>query len=351
MKKYPTLLFIFAFIVIKVCSQTPADSTKKSYLLALPFGGYSDETKWAGGVGASYYFWGKDALNQVSNITASAVYTQNKQATFGLYNTIYFNNKYFLYARFIAEKYPNRFWGVGNTNPDDALETYTPIRYHLNFEPQYFINNHNRLGVAIEFRNEEITKFEETGVLQHKQIKGTDPFSVIGLGGIYFYDTRDNNLYPKKGVYFKNALSYFGGSYSFLNVKSDFRYFKHLGKGHILANQSLIHFIIGEAPFQMLPTFGGAEQLRGYKRGQFRESTFILNQTEYRFPLYKRLSGILFVSAGNVFSETNKLNGLKISGGVGLRLRVNETGLNLRADMAKQPKGALSPYLSSGEAF
>ncbi len=351
------LLLCFIFLEMTTGAQTNADTLKQKSFIALPYGSYSVETSWAAGVAANYYLWNSNELNRVSTFALNAAYTLNNQIIIGLYNRYYFGDGYFIYGRAIFEKYPDYFFGIGNNNPDSSKELFVPLRYHINFEPQKFITETQMLGVSLQTRRESILEYTEGMELENQLIPGSEPYYLYSIGGIYAIDSRDNNYYPEKGIYWKNAVNYFipvlGSKYHYADIKSDFRYYKKLGDKLIIANQFVVQYIAGVAPFQMTPTFGGLDKMRGYRNGQYRDNLFVMEQLEARFPIYKRVLGAVFVGAGNVWEDPSKMNfsGIKVAVGAGLRYRVNDAKINLRGDGAVTRNGNLGYYLTSSEAF
>lgn len=355
MKAILIFLTLLVFAIRPMIGQSK-DSTRTHSIIALPYGNYTEETSWAAGVAANYYLWNKNKLNKVSSFSFNGTYTLNNQIVLGLYNRYYFGENYYLYGRALFEKYPDYYFGMGNNASENNKELYTPMRYHINLEPQKYINKTTLIGLSLQTRHETITKYDE-GQLQHQIIPGSENYYAHGLGVIYAIDTRDNNYYPSKGIYFKAAINQFfpvlKSSYQFTDMKFDYRLFHSVKEGFIFANQVIVQYQMGTAPFQMTPTFGGLDQMRGYRNGQYRDKLLILEQAEFRFPLYKRFLGAVFASAGNVWNSADKisLNGIKFSVGAGLRFRINDAKINLRGDGALTRTGKPAYYITSVEAF
>lgn len=356
-RKYLILLSLFFLMNGISVAQNSTDSIKKRSFIALPYGSYTVETNWAAGVAANYYFWNEDQMSRVSTFALNATYTLNNQIILGLYSRYYFGEDYFLYGRIVFEKYPDYYFGIGNENPDENKELFVPIRYHVNLEPQKFISENHLVGFSLQTRHESITEFEEGMELENGGIPGSEAYYLYGLGGIYALDSRDNNYYPEKGIYWKNAVNYFipiwGSSYHYIDLKSDFRVYKKITKKITLANQIVVQYTIGTSPFQMTPTFGGLDKMRGYRNGQYRDQFFVMEQVECRFPIYKRILGAAFAGVGNVWESPSKMSfsGVKFAFGAGLRYRINDAKINLRGDGALTKNGNLGYYLTSSEAF
>jgi hypothetical protein len=95
----------------------------------LPFMIYTPETKLGGGVGGIHTFHaGKPGpQNRVSSFSLSAKYTQEKQYAIQLTPRFYLKEeKYYLWSDILYQKFPYKFYGIGNSNSDDMAEDYTP---------------------------------------------------------------------------------------------------------------------------------------------------------------------------------------------------------------------------------
>lgn len=64
---------------------------------------------------------------------------------------------------------------------------------------------------------------------------------------------------------------------------------------------------VESVPVLELPELGGPFDLRGHRRGRFRDQALWLASAEYRFPVISVLSGFLFVDVGRVFSRPSQV--------------------------------------------
>lgn len=93
--------------------------------------------------------------------------------------------------------------------------------------------------------------------------------------------------------------------------------------------------------------------MRGYYGGRYRDKKFLGSQVEYRFPIYKRFSGVTFGSAGQVADEMSDFgfSRFKFAAGLGLRFAVlPKENLNLRFDVAHGNE-TLNYYIVLAESF
>ena len=81
--------------------------------------------------------------------------------------------------------------------------------------------------------------------------------------------------------------------------------YKKLGAKNVLAFRARAGFIQGDAPYSQLFTLGGADSLRGYEDDQFRGKKMYNATLEFRFPIVKKVSGVLFGDIGDAWDAPN----------------------------------------------
>ena len=94
--------------------------------------------------------------------------------------------------------------------------------------------------------------------------------------------------------------------------------------------------------------------MRGYYEGRYKDDQQVVFQSEYRFPLYKRLRGVVFGGTGTVSKDFLDfgLSDLKYSYGAGLRFALSKKEkLNLRIDYGIGQGKSSGFYIQLGEAF
>jgi hemolysin activation/secretion protein len=157
----------------------------------------------------------------------------------------------------------------------------------------------------------------------------------------------------RQGQYFVYELVAYNqdlADYKFLSHDLDHRIFKQLRPGHVLAWQNKLEINAGEVPFQQLASLGNMNILRGFDTAKYKAEDKVATQVEYRYPIYKQLSGTAFAGFGGVMDDLNS-DYLKESWGLGLRYNINkQRGLNLRFDFAFNAEDG-SFYFNFGEAF
>lgn len=146
----------------------------------------------------------------------------------------------------------------------------------------------------------------------------------------HVFDNRDNVYDPTKG----KRLS-FTGTWAGHGIGGDFDYFKFVaenrlyykvGRAHVIALRLMGGIASGDMPYNDLFTLGGADTLRGYEDDEFRGNKMYAATLEYRYPIAKKIQGVVFTDAGNAwggvehipwYKENNKIH---YSGGLGFRI-------------------------------
>ena len=305
---------------------------------------YAPETSLGIGARAIRVFRHQNAENSVlrpSSIPITLLHTLNNQTIFTSELDLWANeNKTYFNARIELSNFPFRFFCIGNNSPELLSENYTTryAYFHLNYEKQ--VAKGLYLGPRYEFRIDDIYRKEPNGILASGTVPGSDGQRISGLGWVVNYDTRDNIFQPHHGwfsrVGWMTYKPWLGSNFNFEQFTIDVRkYFKATEKG-VLALQSWWTFTSGVAPFQHLALIGGSDQMRGYFEGRYRDNLAMVQQAEYRFPVYRNLGMVVFAHGGQVaqqFSEY-KIKNLRYGGGIGFRYKISNDGLNIRLDFA-----------------
>ena len=148
----------------------------------------------------------------------------------------------------------------------------------------------------------------------------------------HVFDNRDNYFNASKGRRISFAAQWgghgLGGDYDFYKFTAEGRFYKGLGNGHILALRLMGGYIDGDVAYGNLFDLGGSNTLRGYEDDQFKGKKMYAVTLEYRFPIAKKVQGVLFTDAGSTWGLDNgKIpwydddDSLNWSVGVGLRLQ------------------------------
>ena len=184
-----------------------------------------------------------------------------------------------------------------------------------------------------------------------------------GLGAVVQYDSRDEIYYPSRGLFLKAVATAYlkplGSTTTMGLITADLRQFLTLYRQLIFAWQLSAQVALGnDMPFQMLPTLGGQDLLRGVRRNMFRDDMAVALQAELRFPIWDALKGTVFAGVGDVYNLKAWHWAMpKVSYGAGLRVAFNAARVNIRFDVARTNVNpswradGWSFYLTCTEAF
>lgn len=347
---------------LKDISIIESKEKNKPGLTIVPIIYYTPETKLAFGAGSllTYRFGLFFKKARPSTFYLGAIYTQMKQFSLQFKPEIYLkNNSLFLTGNFLLEKFPTTFWGIGANTTEEAKESYTPQTYFLEIGYQQKFLPEIPLYLGLKYHLEKtIIKEKEPGKLLDKDlIIGSNGGVLSGPGVIINYDSRDNIFSPEDGLYFQMYGFWndrtFGSDFNYITFKTDLRQYISVGQNQVLAWQAIFDTCVGDIPFYKMPRVGGDSLLRGFYSGRFRERNMVAFQTEYRFPIWKRISGVVFGAMASLASRFRDLSwdNLKYAGGFGLRFKIiPKEKANLRVDFAFGP-GTYGIYFKAGEAF
>ena len=371
------------------CELNRWDALMNWNFMALPYPSYSPETSWQFGITGVWYFHTSKQSTQFSDLNFDMGYTLNRQWYVNANSRIYFNTstRWYLDAYLSAKHYPDLFFGT--TNNIDSV--YNPaLRYTSNFidlqaRPSFYISKHWLAGANIRLRYENsIIGQQSTDDSQqiynsslltpHSSLpNGFGENIFLGIGGAISYDTRSNNYYPLHGLFFKTSITYYqqfslnsqqstansqqpsaNFQLSTFNFQIDLRHYIPLYRELILAWNFRSKIAVGNnVPFQLLPTIGGQDLVRGIRQNKFKDNTLFALQTELRIPIGRFLKGAVFASIGDVYNYNNwHWATPKIGYGAGLRACIHQAKTNIRLDVARQNySNDWSFYFTVKEAF
>lgn len=148
----------------------------------------------------------------------------------------------------------------------------------------------------------------------------------------HIFDNRDNYFNPSRGYRYSVTGQWaghgLGGDFDFWKVSTEGRFYKKVGSRQVLALRLIGGYANGEVSYSELFSLGGANNLRGFEDDQFKGTSMYSATLEYRFPIIKKVDGVVFSDVGNAwnidksripwYNENNKVHW---SVGVGLRLQ------------------------------
>lgn len=338
-------------------TKPPRSAFKAHSVVPLPVVFYSPETRLGGGV-ALLHAYRSSADGRPIATAASLMYTQNRQIAAGISTDAYLTGgRYHVTASVGYSKFPNVFYGIGNTTAQSDSESYTPRTFAVDGAVERRVARGIYLGVGGDFATGGMVEVQPAGALASGTIPGSEIGRVAGLGAAVTYDTRDNILAAASGAYAKLAARRYaallGSDFDFTLVQLDLRRFRSFAAGHVVAMQASWTGTSGDVPFARMPQLGGQNLLRGYYQGRYRDRQYVAAQGEYRTPTWHRMGLAAFGGAGEVAARLGdvSLSGIHAAGGAGMRILLNrQERLALRLDYGAGA-GSSGFYITVGEAF
>jgi len=359
----------------KVIKLTDIEKEKdKDGFIIIPMIYYTPETSFAFGGSLLYYYRLKSQTieNRPSYFQTHFVYTLNNQMiSVANIENYFFGEKLHFFERVEVSKYPDYFYGIGNNNPDPVKEKFTSLYTLAEINAQYSIVEHIFAGLKWDFAHYNMLNIQKKIATQNRfgefsytdsklmdpNLPGSQGGFISGFGAFLRFDSRDKTTYPKHGNFSTATLTKyhkaFGSDYDFVKFKLDIRQYINLYEDIIFAFQIYSEFNQGDVPFMSMPAVGGAEMLRGYPEGRYRDKNALFIQNELRFPIFWRFSGAVFFSFGDVFGSQTDITKemIKYSGGIGIRFAVDtQEKINIRMDYGATADGG-NVYFFMLEAF
>ncbi|MBQ3540133.1 MAG: BamA/TamA family outer membrane protein [Phascolarctobacterium sp.] len=147
----------------------------------------------------------------------------------------------------------------------------------------------------------------------------------ITLGRVL--DSRDNIYDPHEGKRISYSIEhagFMGGDFDFTKFTADYRYYYRAGGESVWALNLGAGYADGDMPLSQRFSMGGSDTLRGYEDDQFRGNSMVKATLEYRFPIVKKVQGVLFTDNGYAWDKRHEdefdFGLIKNSFGVGLRI-------------------------------
>jgi len=293
---------------------------------------------------------------------AKAIFTpvvENKYLFFSSFDIFFPQERYVLTGFVNIQSFPSLFFGIGEDTPKSNEEKFSYGQILM--EPillKKVLWSHFFLGGG--FRYNRVSGFEKEpdGLLANLENPGSDGSTSSGFQGALQYDSRDNILNAKKGIFIRLTHGFYekflGSSENFELTRFDARYYKQFKKTPaVFAFQFFAQFGHGEIPFLELGRMGGSYLMRGYFKGRYTDRHMIATQVEWRQKLTHRWGAVVFAGVGSVSSTIGefKNSSLRPSVGVGIRFLVDEEeDLNVRLDygIGQEKKNF---YFNIAEAF
>ncbi len=249
------------------------------------------------------------------------------------------------------------FYGIGSEAQQADRETYRREALDLRATLGRASSSSLVAQVGLRYRVIKHSEFGREGLLAAVTPDPSDAtVSWTSIRASVRHDTRDSFVNPTRGLVLEGegevapaALSSGPGLVRY-GVWS--RAYVPALRGHVVvAVRAGVEGVVGDRlPVQALVTMGGAGTVRGLSQDRYVDRVRGLGNVEARFPIYRRLRGIVGLDAGTVWSSVGdiSLRGWHTSPAVGLRYHLDTFVVRLDIGLGKETAGV---YFNFGQLF
>lgn len=362
MKELLTAALLSLYILPGLCSGTDSAGKRGRSLLGFPTLKYAQETRFEYGLAATYTFYTErnDSTLRPSALLLSASYTQNRQSEFYFQsNTWSKGNVWHLVNEISLINYPYYFYGIGNETREADRGLNINRRSRFKTEAERLVIPHFYMGADLQYQYDQFSGVWKN-TLPPEYMRSMNG-GIIMTGGLSFiYDTRNHLHYTTKGHYLKLNTAWSPAilsAFDFSKMLFQSRSFFSSGN-HTIGFHALAESLHGDPPFYELRQLGGANLMRGYYRGRFRDRHYLAGQVEYRLRFLPRFGASVFAGTGQVFdNDSFTLDRFKPNYGGGVRYFFHlRSRLTLRVDYGIGEKNSgeqriQGVYFGVSEAF
>ena len=348
------LLLTFLLIILTInTTEAQQDSIKNSEVELFPILNYDSDVGFGyGGKGFLYNFLG---INESFDLT---LYNSTKgerwyrvvfstpdiQRRQGTEYTIAFDLT-FDYDKWINYKFYSSFYNFQTGEVVDHSENYIrePIELTAMFSRGFTKDLVAELGAR--FKNISCYNFDPTGLLQYRT-----PTNIKFISFIFNFrwDTRTNFINPQSGFVLEIDNEYspdlFKQGYPFYKLGILSQYYLTLFKPNYVWANRIILQTISDLPYQLELPLGGNNTIRGLPQDRYLSTSTALINSEFRFPIWRRLGGIIGVDIGNSESTSDWI----INPVIGLRFYMDNFVVRFDIGFGSESTGI---YFNFGNIF
>lgn len=208
----------------------------------------------------------------------------------------------------------------------------------------------DRLQIMATFRNDEVDYDDAPPYLLSFGQKVLNRGRVVAPGVQLEYDSRDNRVNPRRGIFvsggWESAQRSWGGDFAFDRATLDVRGYWRAPREGTLALRAVTGFATKDLPLSESFWLGGFD-LRGYEFDEFRGDRMVLLSGEVRFPVLEGIQGVLFLDAGDAWRRGDSI---RLNAGAGVGVRFFSPLGAIRLDIAAGRRKVFT-YVTLGQSF
>lgn len=314
-----------------------------------------------------------------SSFVSSISYTTKQQLKLSAQSNVFFkNDSWNFQGDWRLWNYNQETYGLGSNTQDSGAQNmnFQFIRFNENALKSIVGRLFAGIGYSLEYYNNvetvdsSDTPYSPNYNNTYNILHDYDTSSYLSSGFVVTsaFDTRDNTVYPFKGVLLQakyyNYNKFLGSSNNWQKFNLEARLFHNLRSArnpYILAFWFMSDLAIsGNAPYMSLPAIGWDKYNstgRGYIQGRFRGSSVMYFEFENRINLSKNgLFGISIFANASTFSNSDTgqrlFDYIDPAGGIGLAIKFDSKArTNINIDYAIGKYNSSGVFLSLGEFF
>lgn len=251
----------------------------------------------------------------------------------------------------------NNFFGLGNGSryQDRVQYTREPLAIELTLSRGFTRRTVGQVG--LKFATIKNTVLEgESGLSSTPGSLDLGRASYVSIFGNVRYDSRDSFVHPSEGVVVRAEAEYAPGTggtrLHFTRLAGWFQYYSVL-----FYPKTIFAFRLGgqslfgdDLPTHVLLPLGGNRTLRGSPQDRYLDKSHLLMNAELRFPIFRRLGGVVGMDAGKVWPSLGDLDfrGWAANPVIGLRFNMSTFVVRMDIGLGRETTGF---YFNFGHLF
>lgn len=246
----------------------------------------------------------------------------------------------------------------GNSSPSSPHETYTREPLEISASGSKGVTKNLVATLGIRLKNVRSYRFAvQSRVLELFPSLDFTKTHSLSLYTTVRFDTRNSFINPQRGSVFQieceAANRQYKSDFSFFRTTLTAEYFVEPISTITFGSRFIFQNITGsEIPLWAQSSLGGNNTLRGFPMDRCIDNGMILLNEEFRFPLFRRLGGVLFFDEGKVFNSLRH-SSLSIKNwhnniGGGLRFYMDTFVVRFDVGVSEETTGV---YFNFGHAF
>jgi outer membrane protein assembly factor BamA len=248
------------------------------------------------------------------------------------------------------------FYGLGNSSSFDNREEYNTEPLDIRLQFSRGITPVVVAGGGLRYNSTTNYNVKQNGLIEALGRISSTTSRFAGVFIFIRYDSRNSFINPSRGTVLEGEYEYVPvislNNVNFHSYSAAARYYhKVFDPSVIFAVRITLKGKAGSnIPLQNLTSFGGGPSLRGYTINRLVDKYGSLINTEIRFPLVWKFSGIAGIDAANVWGRLSdvSLSNWKVSPAAGLRFHFETFIVRIDMGFSKETTGF---YLDFGHIF